>query len=168
MPWCCRTSHDSETKELFTEAFHAIHDKFREVFSLLFDGGKAELVLLDESNILESGIEIIAQPRGKKFQSITLLSGGERALTAIALLFAAFLVKPSPFCLLDEVDAPLDDSNVVRFTRLLREMSSRSQFIIITHNKRTMEMADALYGITMEEPGCSRVVSVKLREPALA
>ncbi|MGC1454605.1 MAG: chromosome segregation protein SMC [Nitrospirota bacterium] len=158
---------DGETRELFSEAFNAIQEKFKEVFSLLFEGGRAELVLLDESNILESGIEIIAQPRGKKFQSITLLSGGERALTAIALLFAAFLVKPSPFCMLDEVDAPLDEANVTRFTRLIREMSSRSQFITITHNKRTMEMADALYGITMEEPGCSRVVSVKLREPAL-
>lgn len=158
---------DGETRELFSDAFHAIQEKFREVFSLLFEGGRAELVLLDESNILESGVEIIAQPRGKKFQSITLLSGGERALTAIALLFAAFLVKPSPFCMLDEVDAPLDEANVTRFTRLIREMSGRSQFITITHNKRTMEMADALYGITMEEPGCSRVVSVKLKEPAL-
>jgi chromosome segregation protein len=159
---------DGETKELFSEAFNSIQEKFKEVFSLLFEGGRAELVLLDEANVLESGIEIIAQPRGKKFQSITLLSGGERALTAIALLFAAFLVKPSPFCMLDEVDAPLDEANVTRFTRLIREMSNRSQFITITHNKRTMEMADALYGITMEEPGCSRVVSVKLREPALA
>jgi chromosome segregation protein len=159
---------DGETKELFSEAFNSIQEKFKEVFSLLFEGGRAELVLLDEANILESGIEIIAQPRGKKFQSITLLSGGERALTAIALLFAAFLVKPSPFCMLDEVDAPLDEANVTRFTRLIREMSNRSQFITITHNKRTMEMADALYGITMEEPGCSRVVSVKLREPAMA
>ncbi len=158
---------DGETKELFTEAFAAIQEKFKEVFSLLFEGGKAELVLLDEANVLESGIEIIAQPRGKKFQSITLLSGGERALTAIALLFAAFLVKPSPFCMLDEVDAPLDEANVTRFTRLIREMSGHSQFITITHNKRTMEMADALYGITMEEPGCSRVVSVQLREAAL-
>jgi chromosome segregation protein len=159
---------DGETKELFSEAFNAIQEKFKEVFSLLFEGGRAELVLLDESNLLESGIEIIAQPRGKKFQSISLLSGGERALTAIALLFAAFLVKPSPFCMLDEVDAPLDEANVTRFTRLIREMSSHSQFIVITHNKRTMEMADALYGITMEEPGCSRVVSVKLREPVMA
>ncbi len=159
---------DGETKELFTEAFNTIQVKFKEVFALLFEGGRAELVLLDETNILESGIEIIAQPRGKKFQSITLLSGGERALTAIALLFAAFLVKPSPFCMLDEVDAPLDEANVTRFTRLIRKMSDHSQFITITHNKRTMEMADALYGITMEEPGCSRVVSVKLREPAMA
>jgi chromosome segregation protein len=159
---------DGETRELFSEAFTAIQEKFKEVFALLFEGGRAELVLLDESDILESGIEIIAQPRGKKFQSITLLSGGERALTAIALLFAAFLVKPSPFCMLDEVDAPLDEANVTRFTRLIREMSSRSQFITITHNKRTMEMADALYGITMEEPGCSRVVSVRLREPVNA
>ncbi len=158
---------DGETRELFSEAFNAIQAKFKEVFALLFEGGRAELVLLDEANILESGIEIIAQPRGKKFQSITLLSGGERALTAIALLFAAFLVKPSPFCMLDEVDAPLDEANVTRFTRLIREMSSHSQFITITHNKRTMEMADALYGITMEEPGCSRVVSVKLREPVM-
>ena len=159
---------DGETKELFSEAFNAIQEKFKEVFSLLFEGGKAELVLLDETNILESGIEIIAQPRGKKFQAISLMSGGERALTAIALLFAAFLVKPSPFCMLDEVDAPLDEANVTRFTRLIREMSARSQFITITHNKRTMEMADALYGITMEEPGCSRVVSVRLREEAMA
>jgi chromosome segregation protein len=158
---------DRETIELFTGAFNAIQDKFKEVFSLLFEGGRAELVLLDPTNILDSGIEIIAQPRGKKFQSITLLSGGERALTAIALLFAAFLVKPSPFCMLDEVDAPLDEANVTRFTRLIREMSSRSQFITITHNKRTMEMADALYGITMSEPGSSRVISAKLREPSM-
>jgi len=158
---------DGETMELFTGAFNTIQEKFKEVFSLLFEGGRAELVLLDPANILESDIEIIAQPRGKKFQSITLLSGGERALTAIALLFAAFLVKPSPFCMLDEVDAPLDEANVTRFTRLIREMSNRSQFITITHNKRTMEMADALYGITMSEPGCSRVISAKLREAAL-
>jgi len=158
---------DGETIELFTVAFNTIQEKFKEVFSLLFEGGRAELVLLDPANILESGIEIIAQPRGKKFQSITLLSGGERALTAIALLFAAFLVKPSPFCMLDEVDAPLDEANVTRFTRLIREMSNRSQFITITHNKRTMEMADALYGITMSEPGCSRVISAKLREAAM-
>ncbi len=159
---------DTETVELFTQAFAAIQEKFKEVFSLLFEGGKAEVVLLDPQNILESGIEIIAQPRGKKVQSITSLSGGEKALTAIALLFAAFLVKPSPFCMLDEADAPLDEANVGRYGRLIRQLSDRSQFIVITHNKRTMEMADALYGITMNEPGCSKVVSVKLREPAMA
>jgi chromosome segregation protein len=159
---------DVETVELFSQAFHGIQEKFREVFTRLFEGGKAELVLLDPDNILESGVEIIAQPRGKKVQSITSLSGGEKALTAIALLFAAFLVKPSPFCMLDEADAPLDAANVMRFTRLIREMSSRSQFIVITHKPGTMEMADALYGITMDEPGCSKVVSVKLREAAMA
>jgi chromosome segregation protein len=157
---------DAETVELFSQAFAAIQEKFREVFSMLFEGGKAELVLLDPENILDSGVEIIAQPRGKKVQSITSLSGGEKALTAIALLFAAFLVKPSPFCMLDEADAPLDEANVGRYTRLIRQLSDRSQFIVITHNKRTMEMADTLYGITMAEPGCSKVVSVSLREPA--
>jgi chromosome segregation protein len=159
---------DVETIDLFTQAFHGIQEKFNEVFTRLFEGGRAELVLLDPDNILESGIEIIAQPRGKKVQSITSLSGGEKALTAIALLFAAFLVKPSPFCMLDEADAPLDAANVMRFTRLIRDMSDRSQFIVITHKPGTMEMADALYGITMDEPGCSKVVSVKLREPSLA
>ncbi len=159
---------DVETVELFTQAYNAIREKFREVYSVLFEGGKADVILLDESNVLESGIEIIAQPRGKKPNSILQLSGGEKALTAIALLFAAFLVKPSPFCMLDEADAPLDEANVGRYTRLIRQMSDKSQFIVITHNKRTMEMADALYGITMDEPGCSKVVSVKLREPAMA
>ncbi|NTW67419.1 MAG: chromosome segregation protein SMC [Nitrospirae bacterium] len=159
---------DVETIELFTQSFAAIQQKFREVFTRLFEGGRADVILLDPANVLESGIEIVAQPRGKKVQSITSLSGGEKALTAIALLFAAFLVKPSPFCMLDEADAPLDASNVMRFTRLIREMSDRSQFIVITHKTGTMEMADALYGITMDEPGCSKVVSVKLREAAMA
>jgi chromosome segregation protein len=155
---------DVETIELFTQSFTAIQQEFREVFTRLFEGGRADVILLDPANVLESGIEIVAQPRGKKVQSITSLSGGEKALTAIALLFAAFLVKPSPFCMLDEADAPLDASNVMRFTRLIREMSDRSQFIVITHKTGTMEMADALYGITMDEPGCSKVVSVRLRE----
>jgi chromosome segregation protein len=159
---------DVETIELFTQSFAAIQQKFRQVFTRLFEGGRADVILLDPANILESGIEIVAQPKGKKVQSITSLSGGEKALTAIALLFAAFLVKPSPFCMLDEADAPLDAANVMRFTRLIREMSDRSQFIVITHKTGTMEMADVLYGITMDEPGCSKVVSVKLREAAMA
>ncbi len=118
----------------------------------------------DEENLLETGIEIIAQPPGKKLQTITLLSGGEKALTAVALIFAIFLVKPSPFCLLDEVDAPLDDANIDRFNELIRSMTEHSQFILITHNKRTMELADLLYGVTMEERGVSKLVSVRFNQ----
>jgi chromosome segregation protein len=120
------------------------------------------LVLTDEENLLESGIEIIAQPPGKKNATVEVLSGGEKAMTAVALIFAIFLIKPSPFCLLDEVDAPLDEANVGRFNDLIREMTDRSQFIVITHNKRTMQIADTLYGVTMEEPGISKLVSVNL------
>ena len=116
--------------------------------------------LTDETDLLESGVEIIAQPPGKKLQNMTLLSGGEKALTAIALIFAVFMIKPSPFCLLDEVDAPLDDANNVRFNKHVQALTENSQFIIITHNKKTMEIGDALFGITMEEPGISKVVSV--------
>jgi chromosome segregation protein len=152
------------SRELFREAFTAVNLYFIEVFQLLFGGGRAGIQLLDEDDILESGIEIIAQPPGKKTQSISLLSGGERALTALALLFAIFRYKPSPFCLLDEVDAPLDEVNNERFVRLVREMSADTQFIVITHSKRTMEAADALYGVTMEEAGCSRLVSVSFAD----
>ena len=122
----------------------------------------ARLVLTDSEDMLLAGVDIEAQPPGKKLQSLSLLSGGEKALTAIALIFSFFLFKPSPFCLLDEVDAPLDDANVGRFTQLIKSMTERSQFIIITHNKRTMEIGDMLYGVTMEEAGVSKIVSVNL------
>jgi len=152
------------SRELFRDAFTAINTSFTEIFTSLFGGGTARMQLLDEEDVLESGIELVAQPPGKKNQSIALLSGGERALTAIALLFAIFRYKPSPFCILDEVDAPLDEVNTERFVRLVREMSRDTQFIVITHSRRTMEAADILYGVTMEEAGCSRLVSVSFAE----
>jgi len=152
---------NATSSERFAEAFHAINANFKAMFERLFQGGTAEMKLLDETDILESGIEIDAHPPGKRNQSILLLSGGEKALTAIALLMAIFRYKPSPFCILDEVDAPLDEANIDRFTRLLRDMTEETQFIAITHNKRTMETADVMYGVTMEEPGCSKIVSVR-------
>jgi chromosome segregation protein len=152
------------SRELFRDAFNAVNQSFGEIFTNLFGGGSARMALLDEEDVLESGIELIAQPPGKKNQSIALLSGGERALTAIALLFAIFRYKPSPFCILDEVDAPLDEVNTERFVRLVRDMSRDTQFIVITHSRRTMEAADVLYGVTMEEAGCSRLVSVNFAE----
>lgn len=149
------------TKELFAETFAKVQKNFTEYFRLLFNGGTAELVLLDQEDILESGIEIVARPPGKKPQSITLLSGGEKAMTAVALMFSLFKVKPSPFCILDEIDAPLDETNVERFCNVLKDFITGSQFILITHNKRTMNLSDAMYGITMAQTGVSRVVSVK-------
>jgi len=152
------------SRRRFRETFDAVNAQFEAVFPRMFGGGKASLVLTDESDMLETGIEIVANPPGKKVsQNIELLSGGEKALTAVSLLFAIFLVKPSPFCVLDEVDAPLDEANVGRFNQVVREMTDRSQFILITHNRRTMEIADRLCGITMEEPGVSRLVAVNLR-----
>jgi chromosome segregation protein len=153
---------DETTKQRFSEAFAAINTNFQHMFSTLFGGGRAGLTLLDENDPLESGIEIIAQPPGKRLQSVQLLSGGEKALTAIALMFGMFKYKPSPFCLLDEIDAPLDDANIGRFVEMLRGMQEHTQFIVITHNRKTMEIADRLYGVTMEEPGVSKLISVQL------
>ncbi len=155
---------DEEMTKIFSESFEAIREQFRIVFAKLFDGGVADLVLSDPDNILESGIEILAQPAGKKLKSIALLSGGERALTAISLLFAILQVKPVPFTILDEVDASLDDSNVIKFAQYLLEFTDTTQFIVITHRKGTMEGADALYGVTMQEAGVSKLVSVRLEE----
>ena len=152
------------SRQRFQEAFEAVNAKFREVFVELFQGGHAELRLEEGEEILEAGVEIIAQPPGKKLQNLSLLSGGEKALAAVALIFAGFLVKPSPFCLLDEVDAPLDEANVERYNALLRRLAEQTQFIVITHNKKSMEHADALYGITMQEPGISKMVSVRLHD----
>jgi len=150
------------TRKRFAETFQQVNEKFKEVFPRLFCGGKAELKLTNEDDMLETGLDIIVQPPGKKLQNVSLLSGGEKALTAVALIFSIFLIKPSPFCLLDEVDAPLDDANIGRFNDMIREMSAFSQFILITHSKTTMAVADTLYGVTMEEPGVSKLVSVKL------
>lgn len=158
------TKINATTREHFRATFDQVRSNFKGLYQTLFQGGEADLILTDEHNLLETGIDIFAQPPGKKLQNITLLSGGEKALTAIALLFAFFMVKPSPFCLLDEVDAPLDEANVGRFLRLVKSFSEKTQFIVITHNKRTMEMADVLYGVTMAELGVSSLISVKLEE----
>ena len=153
---------DVTTRERFKEAFTAVNEHLQTTFSTLFGGGRAGLVLLDEADVLESGIDIVAQPPGKRLQSIQLLSGGEKALTAMALMFAIFKYKPSPFCLLDEIDAPLDEANVSRFVDMLRGMEDCTQFVVVTHNRKTMEIADRLYGVTMEEPGVSKLISVNL------
>jgi chromosome segregation protein len=152
---------NDDSRKLFTETFTAIRTNFQELFRKLFGGGMADIVLEDENDILECGIEIIARPPGKELRSISLMSGGEKTLTAVALLLAIFRSKPSPFCILDEVDAPLDEANVGRFTRLIGDMSAQTQFIVVTHNRKTMETGSVLYGVTMQEPGVSKLVSVR-------
>ena len=152
------------TEKLFAETFAQVRINFREMFAELFGGGRADLTLLDENDALNCGIDIIAKPPGKQLQSISLLSGGERTMTAVALLFAIYMVRPSPFCILDEMDAPLDESNINRFIRVLERFVAQSQFVIITHNKRTIAKADILYGVTMEERGISRLVGMRLTE----
>jgi chromosome segregation protein len=149
-------------RELFSKTFTEANAKFREIFPVLFEGGEGWLGLSDEKDPLESGVEIHVHPPGKKIMVMSLLSGGEKALTALALIFALYLIKPSPFCLLDEADAPLDEANIDRFNRLLGRLSEASQIIMVTHNKRTMQICDTLYGVTMETPGVSRLVSVSL------
>jgi chromosome segregation protein len=152
-------------QERFTQAFTEINSHFGRIFERLFEGGRAELRLVEAGeggDPLDTGVELMAQPRGKRLQAVSLMSGGERALTGLALLFAIFYFRPSPFCVLDEVDAPLDDANIYRFLRVLRELTSQTQFLVITHNRKTMEEADVLYGVTMEEPGLSNLVSVNL------
>ena len=154
---------DTVSRQKFAEAFDAINANFRQAFQTLFGGGTGEMRLTDEGNQAESGIDIVASPPGKKLQNVLLLSGGEKALTALSLLMAIFRYQPSPFCILDEVDAPLDEPNIERLTRLLKEMSLETQFILITHSKKTMESAQAMYGVTMQEPGISKLVSVKFQ-----
>ena len=155
---------NNQTREMFLTTFNEIRTNFQAMFEEVFGGGKADLLLVDEANVLESGIDIVARPPGKKLQSISLLSGGEQTMTAVSLLFSIYQVKPSPFCILDELDAPLDESNINRFIRVLQRFLTQSQFIIITHNKRTIGMADVLYGVTMQEQGVSRIVSVKFHK----
>ena len=152
------------TRKRFEETFHMVNERFQALFPRLFQGGRAEMRLTDENDLLNSGVELLVQPKGKKLSHVGLLSGGEKALSAMAFVFSIFLVKPSPFCILDEVDAPLDDANAERYHHLLTEMVSRTQFILITHNRTTMERCDQLYGVTMQEPGVSQLVSVKLSE----
>ncbi|HEX7862596.1 MAG TPA: chromosome segregation protein SMC [Verrucomicrobiae bacterium] len=155
---------NTQTKDMFAETFAKIRENFQRTFTEIFGGGKADLILVNEGDVLESGIDIVARPPGKQLQSISLLSGGEQTMTAVALLFSIYQVKPSPFCVLDELDAPLDESNINRFIKILQRFLHHSQFIIITHNKRTIGMADVLYGVTMEEHGVSKIVSVKFHK----
>jgi len=152
---------NATARKQFLETFEEVQKNFSKVFSTFFEGGRASLILREGTDPLEADIDIFATPGGKRVSSLQLMSGGEKSLTAISLLFAIYLVKPSPFCIFDEVDAPLDDINVKRFTKALREFSKNTQFLVVTHNKLTMRAANQLYGVTMEEEGVSKIVSVK-------
>ena len=156
------------TQERFINTFNAVNEKLAEVFPRLFEGGTAKLILTDPDKPLETGVEYMIHPPGKKLTRMSLLSGGEKAMSAIAFIFSIFLIKPTSFCLMDEIDAPLDDANVFRFNDLLKVIGQKSQIIMITHNKRSMEFADTLFGITMGEKGVSKVVSVNLDKQAQA
>jgi chromosome segregation protein len=160
------TELDQVCKQKFEQAFAIINSNFATAFHVLFGGGTGEMRLSEPDSSGEPGIDVVAQPPGKRLQNVLLLSGGEKAMTALALLIAIFRYQPSPFCILDEVDAPLDEANVGRFTKLVSEMSASTQFIVVTHNRKTMEMATVLYGVTMQEPGVSKLVSVRWDEPA--
>jgi len=155
---------NKESRELFLKTFSTVRSNFQELFRKLFGGGRADMFLIDEDDVLESGIEIVARPPGKELRSISLLSGGEKTMTALALLFSIFRSRPSPFCLLDEVDAALDEANNERFNHLVAEFVDTSQFLVISHSKRTMSMANVLYGVTMQEPGVSKRISVKFED----
>ena len=157
---------DQISRQKFQEAFEKINENFQATFRKLFGGGHAFMRLTDEENSAESGIDVVASPPGKKLQNVLLLSGGEKALTALSLLVGIFQYQPSPFCILDEVDAPLDETNIGRFTELVREMSVQTQFVLITHSKKTMSVAPVMYGVTMQEPGVSKLVSVRFGEGA--
>jgi chromosome segregation protein len=157
---------DNTMSKQFKAAFEQINEYFCDIFERLFGGGKAQLTLLEPKDMLNTGIDIIVQPPGKKQKNLTLLSGGERALTVIALLFAFLTYRPAPFCLVDEIDAPLDEANVQRFSQFLRDYSKNTQFIVITHRKGTMEAADVMHGVTMEESGVSKLISVKFMDKA--
>jgi chromosome segregation protein len=161
-----RTIHklNRVSRTRFAETFARANETFQKVFPRLFRGGEARLVLTNENDLLETGVEIHVRPPGKKLDNMALLSGGEKALVAVSLIFSLFLINPTPFCILDEVDAPLDDANIGRFSQMIREMSERLQFLVVTHNKRTMEAADILYGVTMQEPGVSKLMSVAMRD----
>jgi chromosome segregation protein len=155
---------NDSTIENFKKTFDVVRGNFQMLYTKLFNGGEADLKLTNEADLLESGIDIFAQPPGKKLQNISLYSGGEKALTAVALLFAFFLVKASPFCILDEVDAPLDDANIGRYNQMIKDFVKGTQFLVVTHNKRTMEIGDVIYGVTMEEQGVSKIISVNMKK----